>query len=125
MTTPAPRPDSALAPRPSSAPRRRHLIDPLNPPPPPTPRSLTNVQQWVMSALAVTTILHLAFGLMIATLFIGDDQRTAQIGLNVIAAAFGVIAVASGFLIHQRSPLTPWLALGLVPGVVGLWLVLR
>lgn len=125
MTTPAPRTTASPPERSTAAPRRRHLIDPLNPPPPPTPRSLTNVQQWVMSALAVTTILHLAFGLMIATLFIGDDQRVAQIGLNVIAAAFGVIAVASGFLIHKRSPLTPWLLLGLLPGVVGTWLVLR
>ena len=105
--------------------RRRHLIDPNNPPPPPTPRSLTGVQQWVMSVLAVTTILHLSVGLMIGTLFIDDDQRVAQIGLNVIAGAFGVIAVASGFLIHRRSPLTPWLLLGLIPGIVGIVLVLR
>lgn len=107
------------------APRRRHLIDPNNPPPRPTARATTHVQQWVMSALVVTTILHLSVGLMIGTLFIDDSQRTAQIGLNIIAGAFGVIAIAAGFMIHKRSPLTPWLVLGLIPGVVGVVLVLR
>lgn len=107
------------------APRRRHLIDPNNPPPRPTSRATTKVQQWVMSALVVTTILHLSVGLVIGTLFIDDDQRTAQIGLNIIASAFGVIAVAAGVMIHKRSPLTPWLLLGVLPGVVGIVLVLR
>lgn len=117
--------DRSPVPRSSTAPRRRHLIDPQNPPPRTPARETTKVQQWVMSALVVTTILHLAVGLTIATLFIADDQRPAQIGLNVISGAFGVIAIAAGFLIHRRSPLTPWLLLGLLPGVVGVVLVLR
>ena len=45
-------------------------------------------------------------------------------GLNLIAAAIGVLAVATGLVIHGKSPLSPWLLLGLVPGLVGLWLVL-
>lgn len=117
--------DRSPVPRGSAAPRRRHLIDPHNPPPRTPARETTQVQRWVMSALSVTTILHLSVGLMLSTLFISDAHRTAQIGLNVIAAAFGVIAVASGFLIHQRNALTPWLAVGLLPGLVGLVLVLR
>ena len=35
-----------------------------------------------------------------------------------------LIVAAAGFLIHQRSPLTPWLVLGLLPLVVGLFFVL-
>jgi hypothetical protein len=33
-----------------------------------------------------------------------------------------MVGVAAGFAIHQRSVLTPWLLVGLVPGIVGLWL---
>lgn len=111
--------------------RARHLIDLDNPPPVRAPRpgkegmGVEGVQKWVMSALAVTTILHLAFGLMIFALSFDDEFRTSQIGLNVIAGIFGVLAVASGFAIHRRSPLTPWLALGLLPGLLGIWLCLR
>jgi hypothetical protein len=47
----------------------------------------------------------------------------------VIAAAFGVIGVAAGFLIHGKRPhawpYAPWLLLGLLPGIVGLWFAFR
>ena len=88
-------------------------------------RSLTSVQQWVMSVLVVTTVAHLAVGVMIASFFVPDDQLSGKIGLNVIAAAFGVLGLAAGFAIHKRNPITPWLLLGLVPGLVGIWLTLR
>jgi len=87
-------------------------------------KSLTAVQRWVMSALVVTTIAHLAVGVAIAAVFLEQPQRSSQIGLNVIAATFGVIAVGSGFALHGRSVLTPWLLLGLLPGAVGLWFTL-
>lgn len=83
------------------------------------------VKRWVLSILAATTILHLSWGLVISAIFIDDDKRASQIGLNVIAAAFGVIAFATALMIHGRRPLHPILVLGLVPSVVGLWLVLR
>lgn len=114
----------------SPQPRRaKHLIDPNAPRPvrdaAAAQRSLTSVQRWVMSALAVTTILHLSVGISIAAMFLDRPQLSAQIGLNVIAAAFGVVAIAAGFAIHGRRLLTPWLLLGTIPGLVGLWLTLR
>ena len=107
--------------------RPRHLLDPDAPR---VPRdlaaersSLTHVQQWVLSALAVTTILHMSAGLVLAAMFLPEERGSgAQIGLNVIAGAFGVMAVAVGLAIHRRSPLSPWLLLGVLPGVVGVWL---
>jgi hypothetical protein len=36
-----------------------------------------------------------------------------------------VLAVVTARLIHQKSALSTWLILGIVPGLVGLWLVLR
>lgn len=109
-------------------PRRRHLIDPSAPPRRRDPQAdarLARVQQWVMSALAVTTIAHLCAGLVIAALFIDEDDTVARVGLCVIAGAFGVMAVAVARAIHRRSLLSPWLALGLMPTVIGTWLVLR
>lgn len=109
--------------------RRKHLIDPSAPPRPRNveaeKKSLSRVQRTVMSALVVTTILHLSAGLVLAALFLDDPRPGAEVGLNVIAAAFGVIAVAAGLAIHKRPVLSPWLLLGLIPGIVGVWLTLR
>ena len=84
--------------------RRSHLMDPDNPVRSTQgSMSLTQVQKWVMSVLAVTTILHLAAGLMIAAYFIDDGRAEARIGLVVIAGAFSLIAVAAGRAIHGRG----------------------
>ena len=45
-------------------------------------------------------------------------------GLCVIGGLFGVVAAGVGRLIHQKPIASPWLALGLVPGLVGIVLVL-
>ena len=104
---------------------RRHLMDPANPrPQAPQSMSMGSVQRWVMSALAVTTIGHFAAGLVVAAVFMDDREMSARIGLVVIASVVGVLGVASGFLIHQKNPLTPWLVLGLAPAAVGLYFLL-
>lgn len=105
--------------------RPRHLMDPANP-----QRSsvdspeITVVRQWVLSVLVATTILHLAGGLAIAGVFADGSRPGAGVGLNVLAALCGVGAVVAARLIHGRTPLSWWLLLGLLPGVVGLWFVL-
>ena len=108
--------------------RARHLMDPNAPrrtveEHEREQRSLTHVQRWVMSVLAVTTLFHLQVGLILAALFLDDPRPGAEIGLCLIAGAFGVISVALALLIHGRRPLTPWLLVGLVPAAVGIWLV--
>lgn len=114
----------------SSAPgrpkQRRHLIDFDNPPPPRASKDdeerLTRVQQWVMSALAVTTVGHLSAGLVVAALAI-DGHLDARIGLMVIAAVVGVLGMALGLVIHRRSPLNPLILLGLLPAAIGAYWV--
>ncbi|CAM3246934.1 hypothetical protein NODU109028_06450 [Nocardioides dubius] len=105
--------------------RRKHLMDPNNPVRPRNDKSLTHVQQWVMSSITVTTLAHLAAGVILAALATPASATSARIGLNVIAGAFGVIGVAAGLAIHRRSVLSPWLLLGLLPTAVGLWLAFR
>ena len=112
--------------RPRKAP---HLID-FDAPPRPrdTEReqaSLERVKRWVMSVLVVTTVAHLAVGLVVAAVMLDAPRPGARIGLCVIAGAFGVIAVVLARLIHGRSPLTPWLLVGTLPTVVGVWLLER
>ncbi len=108
-------------------PRRKHLMD-LDAPRPvrsaSAERELTRVQQWVMSVLAVTTILHFSAGLVVAAVLL-DRSTGTKIALCVLAAVCGLMAAAAGLLIHRRTPFTPWLALGLLPGVVGVLLVLH
>lgn len=100
--------------------RPRHLMDPANPRlDRPESASITRVQTWVMSTLAVTTILHLAVGLLISAAVIDPALVVERVGLTVIAGAFGVVAVAAGIAIHRRPVATPWLALGLVPAAIG------
>jgi hypothetical protein len=115
MTTPSPAPAS----RP---PVRRHLMDPGNPRPQNRePMSLGRVQKWVLSSLAATTIMHLSLGLVVAAVF--SERLDAQVGLLVIAAAFGVLAIVAALLIHQHRLLSAWLLLGLLPSLAGAWWV--
>jgi hypothetical protein len=100
--------------------RARHLMDPANPVRQVNDRSLTRVQRTVASVLATTTILHFAAGLIIAAVFIDDEFVAARVGLNLIAGAFGVIAIGVGFAIHGRKPLSPWLLVGLAVAGIGL-----
>ena len=106
--------------------RPRHLLDPedlrrSHQRSQGTKDSLSNVQRWVISVLAVTTILHLAGGVALLAIFMDDNRLDARVGLNLIAAFIGVVAVATGLLIHGKRPLSWWLLLGLVPGIVGAW----
>jgi uncharacterized membrane protein len=108
--------------------RQRHLMDPANPRKRATPEDLARlarVQRWVVSVLLMTTIIHLSVGLVIAAVVIDDSHRDAQIGLSVLASAFGVLSIAAAFAIHKRPLISPWLALGLLPGIVGVYLVTR
>lgn len=102
----------------------RHLLDPDNPRPQRgTSASLERVQKWVLSTLAVTTILHLSAGLVVAAAVMNDDRVAARVGLVVLAGAFGVVAVASGLAIHRHRLLTWWLLLGLLPVLVGAFVI--
>jgi hypothetical protein len=85
--------------------------------------SLTKVQQWIMSVLALTILEHFAAGLVVAATF--SDQQDAKVGLNVLAGVTGTMAVAAFRALHAKPMLSPWLLLGPVPGVIGAWLTFR
>ena len=85
---------------------------------------LQRVQRWVLSILLVSTILHLAAGTAALAAFKDDVSQLGRTVLLAVAGCVGLLAVAAGRLIHERSPFSPWVLLGLVPAVLGAWLVL-
>src|SRR3954465_3239587 len=101
---------------------RKHLMTPGQPRPQrPEPMSLGAVQRWVLSSLAATTIMHLAVGVMVAAYF--SDRMDAKIGLLVISAAFGSLAMVAALLIQKHRLLSSWLLIGLIPAAVGAFLL--
>jgi hypothetical protein len=100
---------------------RKHLMTPGQPRPQRQSMSLGTVQKWVLSTLVATTILHLAAGVAVAAYF--SDRVDSQIGLLVIAGAFGVIAIEAALLIHKHRPVSAWLLLGLIPALIGAWVI--
>ena len=73
-----------------------------------------------MSVLAVTTILHLSGGMVVAAAMLDDSPTSSKVGLSVIAGIFAAMAVATGRAIHGARVLSPWLLLGLAPTAIGL-----
>ena len=111
MSTPAPR-------KPRVA---KHLMTPGQPRVVRESMSVGTVQKWVLSVLAATTIMHLAGGLVLAAYFL--DGAGKQAAMLVIATAFGLLAMAAALLIHRVSVLSPWLLVGLVPTLVGVYFI--
>jgi hypothetical protein len=106
--------------------RPRHLLDPDNPRPQRPAQqqgmSITQVQKWVMSVLAFVTIEHLAGGIAVVAILTDPRHVGDRVVLNVLAAVTGVLAVALARAIHAKPVLSPWLLVGLLPGLVGAWL---
>jgi hypothetical protein len=87
----------------------------------PDQMSVTSVQRWVMSTLVALTILHLSAGLVVAAYFV--PKTVSQVGLLVIAAIFGLLAFEGALLIHKHRPISWWLLPGLLPALVGAYLI--
>ena len=101
---------------------RKHLMTPGQPRPQQRDSmSLGTVQKWVMSTLVTLTILHLSAGLVVAAYF--SDKVVSQVGLLVISALFGLIGFEAALLIHRHRPISWWLLPGLLPALVGAYLI--
>ena len=85
---------------------------------------LHRVQRRVISALVVTTLIHLTVGLILAADAVDDDRLDAQLALIVLGAAFYVLGIASVRAINRKPLLTWWMLTALVPVVLGVWWVI-
>ena len=81
--------------------------------------TITSVQRWVLTALAVTTVEHFALAFVFGAKFVGDDRPGAAVVLLVLAGVVGVLGVVGALALHERGPLSWWLPWGLVPAVAG------
>lgn len=95
---------------------------PRKAPDPEAVKRLQTVQRRVISALVITTVLHMSAGLIIAADHVGD-RLDAQLGLNLIAAAFNIGGIACTLVLNGRSAKSWLLALGIVPSIFGIWWV--
>jgi hypothetical protein len=111
--------------QPTSAPRRRHLLDPNAPRKTPDPEALerlARVQRRVVSALILTTIFHLTLGFIIAAKTeIAGDRVDAQVVLIVVGSLFWVSGVAAVRALNSKPLVTAWMLTGLVLLVAGTW----
>jgi hypothetical protein len=81
---------------------------------------IVRVQRWVASALILTVAFVWAGGMVLGALItIDQDRKGAQIGILIMAAIIGVLAIVGVRLINQLNWLTPWLLAGLIPSVAG------
>jgi hypothetical protein len=87
--------------------------------------SVTQVQRWVSTVLTVTIVGHFTAGLLLSAVMVGDRQLAPRIGLNVLATITATLMVGGVRAIHARSLLSPWLALGLLVGILGYVLTFR
>jgi len=115
--------------RPSSAPRRRHLMDPNAPRRKPDPEAvarLEKVQRRVVSVLIMTTIAHLTGGMIVAAVLdVGGDKAFSKVGLVVIGTIFWNVGVAAVRVLNKVKPVTWWHLTALLPLAVGLYLAFR
>ena len=80
---------------------------------------ITKVQQWVATTLAFT------MGMISSTCMAGYSvwsdtlaENGNAAGLWAMGAVVGLLTIAGCLLIHRRSPLSPWLLVGVVPAAV-------
>ncbi|KAA1416458.1 hypothetical protein F0U44_19295 [Nocardioides humilatus] len=110
----------------SSAPRRRHLMDPNAPRKVADPQDLERlhrVQRRVISVLIMTTLIHLTVGLILAADLVDDDRLDAQLGLIILGALFFVMGIASVRAINKKPLATWWILTALIPTALGVWWV--
>lgn len=112
--------------QPTTAPRRRHLMDPNAPrqkKDPEAVKKLETTQRRVVSVVVMTIILHLTAALIVsAVLDVGGHKAFTKVALVVIGALFWNVGVGAVLALNKKSPLSPWHLTSLVPLGVGLWL---
>jgi len=87
----------------------------------PNAMSTEQVQRWVVTALAVVLVGHLAEALVIFALITPADHPASRIGLLIIGGVVGLLGAGGVRAVHRRRLLSPWLLLGLLPAATGVY----
>lgn len=84
------------------------------------------VQQWIVSAL-ICAVASFPIGALIVTSIFKNraGDRPDAITLCVMAGAIGALTIGAGRLMHRLSPLSPFVLIGALPGLIALVLVAK
>ena len=90
-----------------------------------TDLSIEQVQRWVMSLL-VLAVASFPKGALAATSIVlhPDGRQDKAVLIVIMMAALGCVAVGIVRKIHERSPLSAWLIVGIAPAVTTAFFVL-
>ena len=84
----------------------------------PRPMKIETVQRWVASVILIHVGSVPAVSLAVYSIGVTHTDRGRGIGLWLMSAVIGLLTIAGVRLIFQRTPLSPWLLLGILPTVV-------
>jgi hypothetical protein len=86
-------------------------------------KSLDQVQRWIISALLIVVGGAPTAALAAYSSHIAPHEFGSAVGLWVMSCILG-LAVAGGVLVvHRRFPVSPWVAFGLVPGLIAAYYI--
>ena len=84
----------------------------------PRPMKIETVQRWVASVILIHVGTVPAVSLAVYSVGVADTDHGRGIGLWIMSGVIGLLTVAGVRLIFQRTPLSPWLLLGLLPTAI-------
>ncbi|GAB3920988.1 hypothetical protein GCM10029976_007380 [Kribbella albertanoniae] len=84
----------------------------------PRPMNIETVQRWVASAILFHVGSVPAVTLAVYSIGIAADDFGRGVGLWIMSGVIGLLTVAGILAIFRRTPLSPWLLLGLAPTAV-------
>jgi hypothetical protein len=77
--------------------------------------NIVTVQRWVASVILIHIGSVPAVTLAVYSIGIAEHDHGRGIGLWLMSGVIGLVTIAGVRLIHQRTPLSLWLLIGLLP----------
>jgi hypothetical protein len=84
----------------------------------PRPMNIETVQRWVVSAILFHVGSVPAVTLAVYSIGVAAGDFGRGVGLWIMSGVIGLLTVAGILAIFRRSPLSPWLVLGILPTAV-------
>jgi hypothetical protein len=86
--------------------------------------TIEKVQQWIVSALICAVASFPIGALVVTSVYMNrDGARADAMILCMMAAVIGTLAVGAGRLMHRLHPMSWFVLIGAVPGVIAIILI--
>lgn len=80
--------------------------------------NIETVQKWVVSVILFHVGSVPTITLAVYSIGVAKTDHGRGIGLWIMSGVIGLLTATGIRLIHQRSPLSPWLILGILPTAI-------